>query len=74
MPLLRSIKVPRMFTKKTQRAVAKVLPLPVSLIRNAIRRSKAGARLMDRANRGTLIGLHQWKPHNGRVPESQTAR
>lgn len=69
---LRNIKVPKMFTKKTQRAVPKVFPLPVTRIMNAIRRSNAGARLMDRANRGTLIHVDQWEPRNGRVLELQT--
>lgn len=46
--------VPIMFTRKTQIPVAKVLPRPLFLMKNWMRRSNDGARLIDRANRGTL--------------------
>lgn len=49
-----SVQVPTMFTRNTQRPVATAFPLPVFFMRNAMKRSNAGARLTDRANRGTL--------------------
>lgn len=56
MPVAISERVPQTFTKKTQRPVAKALPLPVLLMRKLMNRSKAGARLTERANRGNLHG------------------
>lgn len=49
-----SVSVPRTFTRKTHKPVAKALPLPVFFMRNAINRSKVGAKLTARAKRGTL--------------------
>ena len=53
-PVPSTAKVPRMFTRITHRTVAKVFPLLVVRIRSAMKRSKAGARLIASANRGTL--------------------
>lgn len=54
MPVVISVMVPNMLTRKTHNPVATAFPRPVFLMMKAISRSKAGARLTDRAKRGTL--------------------
>lgn len=54
-PVVINVIVPRKFTRKTQRPVAKALPRPVFLMRKPIKRSKKGARLTANAKRGTLV-------------------
>lgn len=60
------LRVPMMFTRNTQRPVAKAFPLPVLFMRKVMNRSNAGARLTAKANRGTLFVIEIKRHESGR--------
>ena len=71
MPVAMSVQVPKMLTKNTHRPVATAFPLPVFFMRKAMNRSNAGARLTERAKRGTLTD-QSTKSRNGSRSRNQS--